>query len=82
MTIAALISDKLRFIILFLVLYGAWRWIAAQMRKGADPPCPQPMPRYGRVRPPCSAVPPAPKVLVSFPPLPFPQRPRPQRRFT
>jgi regulator of protease activity HflC (stomatin/prohibitin superfamily) len=34
--IAALISDKLRFIILFLVLYGAWRWIAAQMKKGAD----------------------------------------------
>ncbi len=36
MTIAALITDKLRFIILFLVLYGAWRWIAAQMKSGAD----------------------------------------------
>jgi regulator of protease activity HflC (stomatin/prohibitin superfamily) len=38
--LAALISDKLRFIILFLVLYGAWRWIAAQMKTGAARPPP------------------------------------------
>ena len=30
--LADLIGDKIRFIVLFLVLYAAWRWIAAQLR--------------------------------------------------
>ena len=30
---AELIGDKIRFIVLFLVLYAAWRWIAAQLRR-------------------------------------------------
>ncbi len=32
---AALLTDKVRFIVLFLLLYGAWRLIVARLRKGA-----------------------------------------------